>query len=190
MNLREDQMRVRFLYIYKCRWRNVITYFLNLISKQAQYFQRNKYYSMKYHVLPLIKPKKKKVQHWTHFSWSPYLTETGNAQLHPYQVFIIYVRARTFCTLRSNTNTNLLFVSFQIKLERVLGVTVSSNAGLDCDPNTETVAYPAGWVKYDCVIWAFYIKQHDMFLMLHKKIMVEWFSLYLIFIFVENYWLK
>ncbi|CAK1546416.1 unnamed protein product [Leptosia nina] len=31
-----------------------------------------------------------------------------------------------------------------IKLESVLGLTVSSNAALDCDPNSEFVAYPAG----------------------------------------------
>lgn len=34
--------------------------------------------------------------------------------------------------------------SFQVKLERVLGVTVASNAALACDVNTGTVAYPAG----------------------------------------------
>ncbi|CAH2101965.1 unnamed protein product [Euphydryas editha] len=33
---------------------------------------------------------------------------------------------------------------FYIKLETVFGLTVSSNAALDCDPNTEVVAYPAG----------------------------------------------
>ncbi|CAG9131798.1 unnamed protein product [Plutella xylostella] len=32
----------------------------------------------------------------------------------------------------------------QIKLETVLGLTVNSNAALDCDPNTDLVAYPAG----------------------------------------------
>ncbi|XP_076478059.1 WD repeat domain 62 isoform X5 [Bombus vancouverensis nearcticus] len=32
----------------------------------------------------------------------------------------------------------------RIKLERVLGVTVSSNAALDCDATSELVAYPAG----------------------------------------------
>lgn len=32
----------------------------------------------------------------------------------------------------------------RIKLERVLGVTVSSNAALDCDVTSELVAYPAG----------------------------------------------
>lgn len=32
----------------------------------------------------------------------------------------------------------------RIKLERVLGVTVSSNAALDCDTTIELVAYPAG----------------------------------------------
>ncbi|XP_068622294.1 mitogen-activated protein kinase-binding protein 1 [Battus philenor] len=35
-------------------------------------------------------------------------------------------------------------ISDRIKLETVLGLTVSSNAALDCDPNTEVVAYPAG----------------------------------------------
>ena len=37
----------------------------------------------------------------------------------------------------------------QIKLERVLGLTVSSNAALDCDATSELVAYPAGWVYAD-----------------------------------------
>ncbi|XP_046630856.1 mitogen-activated protein kinase-binding protein 1-like isoform X2 [Daphnia pulicaria] len=32
----------------------------------------------------------------------------------------------------------------QVKLERVLGLTVTSNAALACDPNTGTIAYPAG----------------------------------------------
>ncbi|XP_045134838.1 uncharacterized protein LOC123518200 isoform X3 [Portunus trituberculatus] len=32
----------------------------------------------------------------------------------------------------------------QVKLERVLGLTVPSNAALDCDPHTGQVAYPAG----------------------------------------------
>lgn len=32
----------------------------------------------------------------------------------------------------------------QIKLERVLGVTVSSNAALACDTTSDLVAYPAG----------------------------------------------
>ncbi|KAK5638850.1 hypothetical protein RI129_013145 [Pyrocoelia pectoralis] len=35
-------------------------------------------------------------------------------------------------------------ITERIKLERVLGVTVSSNAALDSNPNSETVAYPAG----------------------------------------------
>ncbi|XP_039299176.1 mitogen-activated protein kinase-binding protein 1 [Nilaparvata lugens] len=34
--------------------------------------------------------------------------------------------------------------AYDVKLERVLGVTVSSNSGLDCDPNSEVIAYPAG----------------------------------------------
>ncbi|XP_072157610.1 mitogen-activated protein kinase-binding protein 1, partial [Bemisia tabaci] len=43
----------------------------------------------------------------------------------------------------------LIFIGFidfllQIKLEKVLGLTVSSNAALDCDPNTGHIVYPAG----------------------------------------------
>ncbi|XP_022125962.2 mitogen-activated protein kinase-binding protein 1 isoform X2 [Pieris rapae] len=34
--------------------------------------------------------------------------------------------------------------AYEIKLETVFGLTVSSNAALDCDPNSELVAYPAG----------------------------------------------
>ncbi|XP_069356780.1 uncharacterized protein Wdr62 isoform X2 [Maniola hyperantus] len=34
--------------------------------------------------------------------------------------------------------------AYEIKLETVLGITVSNNAALDCNPNTELVAYPAG----------------------------------------------
>nr|XP_032525672.1 mitogen-activated protein kinase-binding protein 1-like [Danaus plexippus plexippus] len=34
--------------------------------------------------------------------------------------------------------------AYQIKLETVFGLTVSSNAALDSDPHTELVAYPAG----------------------------------------------
>jgi len=41
-------------------------------------------------------------------------------------------------------NNNNFWDIFQIKLERVLGVTVSSNAALDCDVTSELVAYPAG----------------------------------------------
>ncbi|CAG5129690.1 unnamed protein product, partial [Candidula unifasciata] len=37
-------------------------------------------------------------------------------------------------------------VNQRVQLQRVLGVTVSSNAGLSCDPNTGTIAYPAGCV--------------------------------------------
>lgn len=32
----------------------------------------------------------------------------------------------------------------QVKLERVLGLTVTSSAALDCDPSSGLVAYPAG----------------------------------------------
>lgn len=34
----------------------------------------------------------------------------------------------------------------RVKLDRVLGVTVSNNASLDCDPSTGTVVYPSGCV--------------------------------------------
>ncbi|XP_017782013.1 PREDICTED: WD repeat-containing protein 62 isoform X2 [Nicrophorus vespilloides] len=37
-----------------------------------------------------------------------------------------------------------IFCTYKIKLERVLGVTVNNNAALASDPNSETVAYPAG----------------------------------------------
>ncbi|XP_025834885.1 WD repeat-containing protein 62 isoform X3 [Agrilus planipennis] len=37
-----------------------------------------------------------------------------------------------------------IFCTYKVKLERVLGVTVSTNAALDSDSNNETVAYPAG----------------------------------------------
>ncbi|GAB1862184.1 Mitogen-activated protein kinase-binding protein 1 isoform X9 [Camponotus japonicus] len=42
--------------------------------------------------------------------------------------------------VRDKENTSV----YNIKLERVLGVTVSSNAALDCDTTIELVAYPAG----------------------------------------------
>lgn len=32
----------------------------------------------------------------------------------------------------------------QVKLEHVLGLTVTSNAALDCDSKTGIIAYPAG----------------------------------------------
>ncbi|XP_046980960.1 mitogen-activated protein kinase-binding protein 1 isoform X1 [Schistocerca americana] len=35
-------------------------------------------------------------------------------------------------------------ISERVKLERVLGLTVSSNAALDCDPDSEQIAYSAG----------------------------------------------
>lgn len=37
-------------------------------------------------------------------------------------------------------------ISERVKLEKVLGLTVTSNAALDCDPSTGLVAYPAGCV--------------------------------------------
>lgn len=47
--------------------------------------------------------------------------------------------------LEKNENIIIKIVDLlQIKLERVLGVTVSSNAALDCDTVSELVAYPAG----------------------------------------------
>ena len=35
---------------------------------------------------------------------------------------------------------------YQVQLERVLGLTASSNSSLACDPNTGTIAYPTGYV--------------------------------------------
>ncbi|XP_042907111.1 mitogen-activated protein kinase-binding protein 1 isoform X2 [Parasteatoda tepidariorum] len=37
-------------------------------------------------------------------------------------------------------------ISSRVKLERVLGLTVSNNSAFDCDPNASIVAYPAGCV--------------------------------------------
>ncbi|XP_012941671.1 mitogen-activated protein kinase-binding protein 1 isoform X3 [Aplysia californica] len=42
--------------------------------------------------------------------------------------------------------SKVLPVNQRVHLERVLGVTVSSNAGLSCDSNNGTIAYPAGCV--------------------------------------------
>ncbi|CAH1791399.1 unnamed protein product [Owenia fusiformis] len=46
-------------------------------------------------------------------------------------------------------------LSDRVTLERVLGLTVSSSASLTCDPNTGTIAYPAG-----CVIVLFHPKKN------------------------------
>ncbi|KAK6182956.1 hypothetical protein SNE40_010522 [Patella caerulea] len=42
--------------------------------------------------------------------------------------------------------SKILPVNQRVNLERVLGLTLSSNAGLTCDSNTGTIAYPAGCV--------------------------------------------
>lgn len=47
-------------------------------------------------------------------------------------------------TMHLEASINGLCYSFQVKLERVLGLTVPSNAALDCDPHSGQVAYPAG----------------------------------------------
>jgi hypothetical protein len=54
-------------------------------------------------------------------------------------------------TVLEDFNFHSIFFLFipkktQVKLERVLGLTVTSNAALACDPNTGTIAYPAGYV--------------------------------------------
>lgn len=54
-------------------------------------------------------------------------------------------------TVLDDFNFHSIFFLFipkktQVKLERVLGLTVTSNAALACDPNTGTIAYPAGYV--------------------------------------------
>ncbi|XP_067138205.1 mitogen-activated protein kinase-binding protein 1-like isoform X2 [Centruroides vittatus] len=46
-------------------------------------------------------------------------------------------------------------LSDRVKLERVLGLTVSCNAALDCDPITSIVAYPAG-----CVIVLYNVRKN------------------------------
>ncbi|XP_055878528.1 mitogen-activated protein kinase-binding protein 1-like isoform X5 [Biomphalaria glabrata] len=42
--------------------------------------------------------------------------------------------------------SKVLPINQRVQLQRVLGVTVSSNAGLSCDSNNGTIAYPAGCV--------------------------------------------
>lgn len=44
----------------------------------------------------------------------------------------------------SRLETAALRRLLQVKLERVLGLTVTSSAALDCDPCSGLVAYPAG----------------------------------------------
>ena len=40
--------------------------------------------------------------------------------------------------------SSFVLFSFQVVLERVLGLTSTNNASIACDPNTGTIAYPAG----------------------------------------------
>jgi len=39
-----------------------------------------------------------------------------------------------------------MFIETQVVLERVLGLTVTNNAALDCDPVSGNIAYLAGYV--------------------------------------------
>eukprot|EP00106_Octopus_bimaculoides_P021697 XP_014789139.1 PREDICTED: WD repeat-containing protein 62-like [Octopus bimaculoides] len=55
--------------------------------------------------------------------------------------------------LRRKKNT--VPVDQRVTLEKVLGLTISSTAGLTCDPNTGAIAYPAG-----CVITIFYPRRN------------------------------
>ncbi|CAI9729696.1 mitogen-activated protein kinase-binding protein 1-like isoform X3 [Octopus vulgaris] len=55
--------------------------------------------------------------------------------------------------LRRKRNT--VPVDQRVTLEKVLGLTISSTAGLTCDPNTGAIAYPAG-----CVITIFYPRRN------------------------------
>lgn len=50
------------------------------------------------------------------------------------------------CHLQYSTNDSFSFLIFQIKLKKVLGLTVCSNAALDVSPTTGVLAYPAGYV--------------------------------------------
>lgn len=59
-----------------------------------------------------------------------------NCHCQTFTVFIAYLIVLFFC--------------FQVSLERVIGLTVSTNATLACDPTTGTIAYPAGCVYLDC----------------------------------------
>lgn len=67
------------------------------------------------------------------------------------------LKSRSVCFSVINCRVFFLSLSFlrvcasdgiQVKLERVLGLTVTSNAALACDPNTGTIAYPAGYVTF------------------------------------------
>lgn len=59
-----------------------------------------------------------------------------NCHCQTFTVFIAYLIVLFFC--------------FQVSLERVIGLTVSTNATLACDPTTGTIAYPAGCVYLAC----------------------------------------
>ena len=85
---------------------------------------------------------------------------------------------------------------FQIHLERVIGLTILSNAGLSCSPTTGTVAYPAGWVSifstflFDCnyqnswnsqqILWSnlskIFLQVHNCTLQCKKKPTVTYYK--------------
>ena len=56
-----------------------------------------------------------------------------------------------------NVNNNLDFTNFffQVKLERILGITVPNNAGLASAPSRGIVAYPAG-----CTVVLYYTRKN------------------------------
>lgn len=59
------------------------------------------------------------------------------------------------CHLQYSTNDSFSFLIFQIKLKKVLGLTVCSNAALDVSPTTGVLAYPAGYVVLNCSTFSF-----------------------------------
>jgi hypothetical protein len=61
-----------------------------------------------------------------------YLLDLKNADLDKFEFSII--------------SKFLFLFNLQIKLKKVLGLTVCSNAGLDVSPTTGILAYPAGYV--------------------------------------------
>ena len=71
----------------------------------------------------------------------------GTLWLHCYthNYLTQYILRSIKCALYITKLTFVLFlICFQVKLDRVLGLTVSCNVSLDCDPYTGTVVYPSG----------------------------------------------
>ncbi|XP_069943236.1 mitogen-activated protein kinase-binding protein 1 isoform X9 [Cherax quadricarinatus] len=73
-------------------------------------------------------------------------TSTRNLSTSPKHISSMKIISSSVKTLHIASETGSASSSQQteVKLERVLGLTVPSNAALDCDPHTGHVAYPAG----------------------------------------------